>query len=262
MARRLTESIPSWTPDAGTVAYSTWSTGRTMVPRNGPGCPLRTSWILPSPRSSTLLTQIDQPPVEGEGPGVGCLLAPGGARRGGALSRTRSLWLPLSRTSGNLHRSFNYITHHPVPGARHFRFRVSQFTSPLAAILACRAGTSVAKFCLVMPSILSVFSSDCLSVANRTVNVVCDLLLPAFCRPTLLSRIIVFACCRPRPLARTITIPLVLPSPQLSAVDDLRLFTLLDLIKLLQMDPPSHDSSVTASQFGNETLLPHDLQRK
>ncbi|KAL0198991.1 hypothetical protein M9458_007531, partial [Cirrhinus mrigala] len=96
-----------------------------------------------------------------------------------ALSRTRSLWLPLSRASGNLHQSFNYITHHPVPGAHHFRFRVSQFTSFLAAILACPAGLPFAKFCLVLPSILSVFLSDCLSVANRTVNVVCEPLLPA-----------------------------------------------------------------------------------
>ncbi|KAI2665770.1 Transposon Tf2-9 polyprotein [Labeo rohita] len=150
--------------------------------------------------------------------------------------------------AGSFHRSFNYISHHPVPGAHHFRFRVSQFTSPLAAISACRLGAFVAKFCLVMPSILSVFLSDCLTVANRTVNVVCEPLLPAFCRPSLFSRIIVFARCRPRPCAWTITIPLDLPSPQLSAVVDLRLFTLLDLIKLLQMDPTSHDSSITASQ--------------
>ncbi|KAL0195064.1 hypothetical protein M9458_008636, partial [Cirrhinus mrigala] len=156
------------------------------------------------------------------------------------LSRTRSL--------GNLYRSFNYITHHPVPGAHHFRFRVSQFTSFLAAILACPAGSPFAKFCLVMPSILSVFSSDCLSVANRTANVVCEPLPPALCRPPLLSRIIVFDRCRPRPFAWTITIPLDLPSPHQSAVVNLLLFTLLDLIKLLHMDSTSHDSSITVSQ--------------
>ncbi|KAI2661634.1 Transposon Tf2-6 polyprotein [Labeo rohita] len=177
------------------------------------------------------------------------------------LSRARSLWLPLSRTSGNLHRSFNSITHNPVPGARHFRFRVSQFTSLPAAILACRAGTSVAKFCSVMPAILSVFLSDCLSVIDWTVNVVCEPLLPAFCRPSLFPRIIVFARCRPRPLARTLTTPLLLPSPQLSAVDNLRLFTLLDLIKLLQMDPTSPDSSVTASQKTSPPTDPATVSR-
>ncbi|KAI2655269.1 Transposon Tf2-6 polyprotein [Labeo rohita] len=123
-----------------------------------------------------------------------------------------------------------------------------RFTSPPAAILACRAGTPVAKFCMVMPSILSVFLSDCLTVANWTVNVVCDPLLPAFCRPLLFSWIIVFARCRPRPFAWTITSLLDLPSPQLTAVVDLRLFTLLDLIKLLLMDPTPHDSSITSSQ--------------
>ncbi|KAL0202014.1 hypothetical protein M9458_000032, partial [Cirrhinus mrigala] len=149
---------------------------------------------------------------------------------------------------GNLLRSFNYISHHPVPGAHHFRFRVSQFTSFLAAILACLAGSPFAKFCMVMPSILSVFLSDCLSVANRTANAVCEPLPPALCRPPLLSRIIVFDRCRPRPFAWTITIPLDLSSPHQSAVVDLRLFTLLDSIKLLHMDPTSHDSSITASQ--------------
>ncbi|KAL0195002.1 hypothetical protein M9458_008574, partial [Cirrhinus mrigala] len=39
-----------------------------------------------------------------------------------------------------------------------------------------------------------------------------------------------------------------LPSPQLTAVVDFRLFSLLDLIKLLLMDPTSYDSSMTASQ--------------
>ncbi|KAL0150390.1 hypothetical protein M9458_054207 [Cirrhinus mrigala] len=99
-----------------------------------------------------------------------------------------------------------------------------------------------------MPSILSVFLSDSLTVANRTVNVVCEPLLPAFCRPSLFSRIIVFARCRPRPFVWTITSLLDLPSPQLTAIVDFRLFTLLDLIKLLLMDPTSHDSSMTASQ--------------
>ncbi|KAL0152426.1 hypothetical protein M9458_052149, partial [Cirrhinus mrigala] len=142
---------------------------------------------------------------------------------------------------GNLLRSFNYISHHPVPGAHRFRFRVSQFTSFLAAISACLAGSPFAKFCMVMPSILS-------GLINRTANPVCEPLLPALCRPPLLSWIIVFDRCRPRPFAWTITIPLDLPSPHQSAVVDLRLLTLLDSIKLLHMDPTSHDPSITASQ--------------
>ncbi|KAI2660308.1 Transposon Tf2-8 polyprotein [Labeo rohita] len=183
-------------------------------------------------------------------------LPPRARRRSrGGVSVTNAVSVaPLSRTSGNRHRSFNYISHHPVPGARHFPFQVSRFTSPPAAILACHAGTPVAKFCMVMPSILSVFLSDCLTVANRTVKVVCEPLLPAFCRPSLFSRIIVFARCRPRPFAWTITSLLDLPSPQLTAVVDFHLFTLLDLIKLLLMDPTSHDSSITSGRYGERHL--------
>ncbi|KAL0186168.1 hypothetical protein M9458_017838, partial [Cirrhinus mrigala] len=40
------------------------------------------------------------------------------ARRGGALSPMRSLWLPLTAASGNHPRTFNYVSHHPVPGTR------------------------------------------------------------------------------------------------------------------------------------------------
>ncbi|KAL0175451.1 hypothetical protein M9458_027781, partial [Cirrhinus mrigala] len=148
-------------------------------------------------------------------------LPPRARRRsqGGGLCHERGLCgSPCPAPAGTFTGILNYISHHPVPGAHHFRFRVSRFTSPLAAILACCFGSPVAKFCLVMPSILSVFLSDCLTVANRTVNVVCEPLLPAFCRPTLFTRIIVFAHCRPRPCARTLTIPLDLPSPQPSAV--------------------------------------------
>ncbi|KAI2644948.1 Transposon Tf2-6 polyprotein [Labeo rohita] len=77
----------------------------------------------------------------------------GGTRGGGALSRTRSLWLPLSRASGNLRPNSDYITHNPVPGDSRFQFRVALFTSPLAAISACLAGSLVAKFCRLCPQL-------------------------------------------------------------------------------------------------------------
>ncbi|KAL0147695.1 hypothetical protein M9458_057004 [Cirrhinus mrigala] len=107
-----------------------------------------------------------------------------------------------------------------------------------------------------MLSILSVYFSDCLPVANRTVNVVCEPLPPAFYRPSLFPRIIPFVCRRPRPFAWTITILLDLPSPHQSAVVDPCLLTLSEKIKLLQMDPPSHDSSITPSQKTSPTSDP------
>ncbi|KAL0202517.1 hypothetical protein M9458_000535 [Cirrhinus mrigala] len=55
--------------------------------------------------------------------------------RGGALSPTRSLWLPPTTVNGNLHGTFN-APHFPSPRTwdPHFRFRVLRVTSPLAAI--------------------------------------------------------------------------------------------------------------------------------
>ncbi|KAI2644142.1 Retrotransposon-derived protein PEG10 [Labeo rohita] len=99
-----------------------------------------------------------------------------------------------------------------------------------------------------MSPTLSVFLSDCFTVANRTVFIVCELLLPALYRPTLFPRIIAFDRRLPRPFAWTYTTLLVLPSPRLFAVVDHSLFKLSDLNKLLQMDPTSHDPSVALSQ--------------
>ncbi|KAI2644664.1 Transposon Tf2-6 polyprotein [Labeo rohita] len=119
----------------GEVTSNIWSTERASVPRRDPGSPPETSLTLRSPLTSTLHTQIDQLPVGGVDPGVGYLLTPGVARRGGALSPTRSLWLPPTAVSGNHHRTFNAL-HFPSPRIwdPHFRFRVLRVTSPLAAI--------------------------------------------------------------------------------------------------------------------------------
>ncbi|KAI2652387.1 Transposon Tf2-9 polyprotein [Labeo rohita] len=99
-----------------------------------------------------------------------------------------------------------------------------------------------------MSPILSVFLSDCLTVANRTVCIVCEPLLPALYRPPPVSRITAFDRRLPRPFAWTITTHLNSPSPRQSAIVDHSLFTLSDLIMLLRMDPTSHDSSVASSQ--------------
>ncbi|KAI2645046.1 Transposon Tf2-9 polyprotein [Labeo rohita] len=99
-----------------------------------------------------------------------------------------------------------------------------------------------------MSPILSVFLSDCLTVANWTVYTVCEPFLPALYRPPPVLRITAFDRRLPRPFAWTVITRLHLPSPRQSAVVDHSLFTLSDLIKLLQMDPTSHDSSVAASQ--------------
>ncbi|KAI2667005.1 Transposon Tf2-6 polyprotein [Labeo rohita] len=71
--------------------------------------------------------------------------------QGGALSQMWSLWLPLSHASGNPRPNSDSISHNPVPGDSHFRFRVARVTSPLAAILACLAGPRFAKFCRLCP---------------------------------------------------------------------------------------------------------------
>ncbi|KAL0154021.1 hypothetical protein M9458_050680 [Cirrhinus mrigala] len=165
------------------------------------------------------------------------------------MSHGRSLWLPLSPTSGNPHRSskttFPIIPclglPLPVPGLPvHFLF-VGHFTA--------LRGLALREVLLVMLSILSVLSSDCLLVANRTVYCVCEPLLPAFYRPSRSPWIIPFDRRQPRPIAWTLTTRLDLPSPHLSAVvDPSLLFTSKCLIKLLQMDPTPPDSSVTPLQ--------------
>ncbi|KAI2646312.1 Transposon Tf2-6 polyprotein [Labeo rohita] len=105
-----------------------------------------------------------------------------------------------------------------------------------------------------MLSILSVSLSDCLLVANRTVYRLCEPLLPALLRPSLFPWIIPVDRRRPRPLAWTLTTPFGLPIPHQSAVVDPSLSILFVCkIKLLQMDPTSPDSSMTASQ----KTLPH-----
>ncbi|KAI2659133.1 Transposon Tf2-9 polyprotein [Labeo rohita] len=126
----------------------------------------------------------------------------------------------FSDGSGNPLLNTDYISHNPVPGAALFRFRVSRFTSALAAISACLAGASIAN----------------------------EPLLPAFCRPLLPPRTIALDRCRPRPFAWTLTTPLYLPSLPQSVVVDPCLFDLSDFNKSLHMDPTTQDSSLTASQ--------------
>ncbi|KAI2663508.1 Transposon Tf2-9 polyprotein [Labeo rohita] len=106
-----------------------------------------------------------------------------------------------------------------------------------------------------MLAILSVFS-DCLFVANRTVKRVSEPLLPALCRPTLLSWIIPFDRRRPRPIAWTIVYPVGLPSPHLSAVAEPCLLTQSVKIKLLHMDPSSPDQSLTRLQETSPLMDP------
>ncbi|KAL0151775.1 hypothetical protein M9458_052926, partial [Cirrhinus mrigala] len=251
MARRSIESTLSWIPDAGEATSSIWSTGRASAPRRGLGCQLRTSLTHLSPPTSTPLTLIDQLPVGEVGPGVGRLLAPGGARRGGALSQTRSLWLPQTTASGNPHRTFSAL-HFPLPRTwvAHFRFRVGRVHFPPSAILEAFCRRFLAKFCLVMLAILSVHGlpTCCQPVLPKVHNRVCEPLLPAFCRPSFVYRINPFDRRRPRPSARTIDYPFGLSSPHLSAVVEPRLFTLPVQIKLLRMDPTSLDASMTSSQ--------------
>ncbi|KAL0177558.1 hypothetical protein M9458_026452, partial [Cirrhinus mrigala] len=149
---------------------------------------------------------------------------------------------------GNLRPNSDYITHNPVPGDSRFQFRVSLFTNPLGGHFSVPRRLARRKVLSAMSPTLSVFLSDCFTVANRTVFIVCELLLPALYRPTLFPRIITFDRRLPRPFAWTYTTLLVLPSPRLFTVVDHSLFKLSDLNKLLQMDPTSHDPSVALSQ--------------
>ncbi|KAI2647066.1 Transposon Tf2-6 polyprotein [Labeo rohita] len=91
---------------------------------------------------------------------------------------------PPSHASGNPRPNTDSISHNPMPGDSHFRFRVAWVTSPLAAILACPAGSRFAN-----------------------------------------------------------------------------LFTLSDSIKLLHMDPQSHDSSTAASQKTSPQTDPATVTR-
>ncbi|KAI2650029.1 Transposon Tf2-6 polyprotein [Labeo rohita] len=158
----------------------------------------------------------------------------------------RSLWLPLSHTSGNPRPNTDSISHNPVPGDSHFR---------VPRRLALR------EVLPAMSPILSVLLSDCFSVANRTVIIVCEPLLPALLRPLLTPRITVFDRRLPRPLAWTLTTLSDLSSPRQSAVVDHSLFTLSDSIKLLHMDPLSHDSSTAASQKTSPQTDPATVTR-
>ncbi|KAL0188522.1 hypothetical protein M9458_015621 [Cirrhinus mrigala] len=132
---------------------------------------------------------------------------------GGLLSQGRSLWLPPSSASGNPHQSSShYISYNPLPGAP------LPFPGHPGALPVWRPFQSAAL--LIMLSILSVFLSDCLPVANRTVYRLCEPLLPALLRPSLFPWIIPFDRRRPRPLAWTLTTPFGLPTLHQSAVVD------------------------------------------
>lgn len=86
-ARRRTRLKNYWTPGVGEGLSNIWSTGRDAAQRNVPGSMQRTLWI---PASSLIFikpTRIDPLPDHGGDPDAACLLAPGVARRGGALSQ-------------------------------------------------------------------------------------------------------------------------------------------------------------------------------
>ncbi|KAL0195094.1 hypothetical protein M9458_008666, partial [Cirrhinus mrigala] len=165
------------------------------------------------------------------------------------LLQERSLWLPLLLASGSpLRSSSHYISHNPVPGAP---LPVPGLSGSLLFVGHFRASRTpvLCEVLLVMLSILSVYLSDCLPVANRTVYRVCESLLPALHRPSLSPRTIPSDRRLPRPFAWTLTTPFALPSLHQSAVVDHRLpISFVFEIKLLQMDPTSPDSSITASQ--------------
>ncbi|KAI2652199.1 Transposon Tf2-9 polyprotein [Labeo rohita] len=143
----------------------------------------------------------------------------------------------------------------PYLGA-HFRFRVLPGHFLFGGHFSVPRRHNHREVLLVMYPTLSVFNRTAFIVTNRTVKLVCDTLLPAFHRPSLLPRTIVIDRRRPRPLAWTLTILLDLPSLSLSAVGDPRLFTLSDSLKLLQMDPTPHESSLAASQKTSPTTDP------
>ncbi|KAI2666050.1 Retrotransposon-derived protein PEG10 [Labeo rohita] len=167
---------------------------------------------------------------------------------GGSVTSAVSV-APPSRTSGNRHRSISTTLpiipclglSLPVPGRPGHFLPGGHFSVPRR--LAHREVLSV------MSSILSVSLSDCLPVANWTVLLCVNLCCPPFVDLCYSLGLLLSSRRRPRPFARTITTPLDLPSPHLSASSDQRLLKLSDLIKLLQMDPPSHDSSLTSSQI-------------
>ncbi|KAL0188510.1 hypothetical protein M9458_015609, partial [Cirrhinus mrigala] len=90
-----------------TILDSRRRRGQLQYLKKDHGSPPGTSWTPLSLRTFTPTTQIDQPPEEGVDPGAGPLLAPGVARRGGALLPLRPLWLPLTAVSGNHPRTFS-----------------------------------------------------------------------------------------------------------------------------------------------------------
>ncbi|KAI2664082.1 Transposon Tf2-6 polyprotein [Labeo rohita] len=111
------------------------------------------------------------------------------------LSQTRSLWLPPFRTNGNLPLSSKTTLPTnpclglslPVPGPRgHF---------PFGGYFSVSRWAVHREVLLTMLSILSVYLSDCLLVANRTAFTVCEPLLPVLYRPLPAPRIIAFDLC-------------------------------------------------------------------
>ncbi|KAL0193439.1 hypothetical protein M9458_011735 [Cirrhinus mrigala] len=210
--------------------------------------PEERSWL--SPPTTIRCIQIDQDPAVGVDPGEA--LAGGG---GGGFCHMDGLCgslhsPPAGALTGVLVTTFPIIPrlglHFGSGSLRHFR------------ALRCLAPCEVL---LVMLSILSVFLSDSLPVTNRTVYGVYEPLLPALYRPTLFPRIIPFDRRRPRPFAWTLTTPFVSPSPHLSAVVDPSLSILFVCkIKLLQMDPTSPDTSMTASQAQRYEMALEKLQ--
>ncbi|KAI2667669.1 Transposon Tf2-9 polyprotein [Labeo rohita] len=171
---------------------------------------------------------------------------------GGALSQTRSLWLPPTAVSGNHPRTFNTL-HFPSPRTWDpaFRFRVARVTSARSAILGRRFGGFLAKFCLAMLAILSVIFTDCLLVTDWTVYCLCEPVLPALNCITPVVWIIPVDCRLPRPSAWIIVTPLDLPTLYQSVVVELCLFNSSWSNKQLHMDPTSPDSFMTSLQVKN-----------
>ncbi len=114
-ARRSTESRRFWTPVLGAEYFSTWSIGKGTVRRSGPGSMLRKSWSHLLPPTSIGAIRINRPQDPMVDPGVVCPLASGAARRRGALSRIKPLWLPPSTTRGISHPSTNQFIRTPIP---------------------------------------------------------------------------------------------------------------------------------------------------
>ncbi len=97
------------------------------VLRKDLGSMLRISWTLHSQLNSIEPTQTNQPLTPVEGLGIMYLLASGAARREGALSQIRHLWLSPIATGGHplLSTSVHGLhTHtfsiHPVPGTEYW----------------------------------------------------------------------------------------------------------------------------------------------